>query len=83
MTEDLDRDVDALREWISGAWRQLADSSLTVFDRREVRNTMKEAEIALRIALKRMEQRRRTQRQAHISVSDVRSIDFRILQLEA
>lgn len=38
MAETLDEDVHALKEWLRGTWRQLADPSLTSFDRREIRN---------------------------------------------
>jgi hypothetical protein len=83
MTETLDQDVDALRELISGAWRQLADPSATVLDRREVRNSMKEAEIALRAVLKRIADSERARGDAHALVWNVRNLDFRILRLEA
>ena len=54
MADTLDQDVTALKDWLSGAWRYLADTSLTSFDRREIRNYMKDADIALRAGLNRM-----------------------------
>jgi hypothetical protein len=57
MSETLDQDVAALTAWLRGAWRYLADPSLTPFDRREIRNCMKEAEVALSAGLKRIAHR--------------------------
>ena len=83
MTEALDRNVDALNGFISGAWRRLADSSLTTFDRRELRNSMKEAEVALKAALERIAEGQRARRHANSLIPDARIPDFRILRLEA
>jgi hypothetical protein len=51
--EILDQDIRALQEWLRGAWRQLADPSLTPFGRRELRNQMKQYNADLRAHLKR------------------------------
>jgi len=83
MAETLDEDVQALKEWFRGAWRRLADPSLTSFDRREIRNYMKEAEIALNAGLKRITSRERTRREAETVVLRGRNLDFRILKLDA
>ena len=48
MGDALEQDVQALKEWLRSAWHQLAQPSMTRFDRQELRNYMKEAEIALR-----------------------------------
>ena len=48
MGDALEQDVQALKDWLRGAWHQLAQPSMTRFDRQELRNYMKEAEIALR-----------------------------------
>jgi hypothetical protein len=53
MGDTLDQDVQALKEWLRSAWRQLAQPSMNPFDRRELRNYMREAEAALQIAYKR------------------------------
>ena len=53
MGDALDHDVQALKEWLRSAWRQLAQPSMTRSDRRELRTCMREAEAALQIAYKR------------------------------
>jgi hypothetical protein len=83
MAQTLDEDVLALSGWIRGAWRCLADPSLTSFDRREIRNYMKDAEIALHTGLKQISERERARREAERLVSADRQLDFRILRLDA
>jgi len=83
MAEFLDRDVRALKEMVRETWRRLADPSLTSFDRREYRNHLTDAEIALRAGLKRMADRERARREADkVVVSGGRRLDFRILKLD-
>jgi hypothetical protein len=53
--------VHALHVWVNGAWRQLADTSLSTFDRRELRNQMKLSEAELRIYFERRAERLRVQ----------------------
>jgi hypothetical protein len=48
MGDAIEQDVQALKEWLRSAWHRLAQPSMTRFDRQELRNYMKEAEIALR-----------------------------------
>jgi hypothetical protein len=50
-----DRDIRALQEWLRTAWRQLGDHSLTTFDRRELRNQMKQCSADLKAHLERLE----------------------------
>ena len=50
-----DRDIRALQEWLRTAWRQLSDHSLTTFDRRELRNQMKQCSADLKAHLARLE----------------------------
>jgi hypothetical protein len=50
-----DRDIRALQEWLRRAWRQLGESSLTTFDRRELRNQMKQCSADLKAHLARAE----------------------------
>ena len=50
-----DRDIRALQEWLRTAWRQLSDHSLTTFDRRELRNQMKQCSADLKAHLERLE----------------------------
>lgn len=80
MAETLDQDVYVLKEWLRRAWRCLADPTLTPFERREMRNYMKEAGVALRSGLKQVATREGSRREAVIDVLAVR--DFRILQLD-
>jgi len=53
--EIFDRDIRALQEWLRSAWRQLGDHSLTTFDRRELRNQMKQCSADLKAYLERLE----------------------------
>ena len=54
MTEPdvLSRDIDALMAEQQDAWRELASPTLTTFDRREIRNRIRQGEIELRDCLK-------------------------------
>lgn len=81
MADTLDHDVDALKQWLRSAWRYLADPSLTVFERRELRNYMKEADAALRAGLRRTLDRERERRDAMMARVG-RRVEFRILRLE-
>jgi len=40
--------IHTLQRWLKAAWRRLGDPALTTFERRELRNQMKEADAALR-----------------------------------
>ena len=52
MTEpDIQNQIATLQGWLAGAWRRLGDPSLTAFDKRELRNQMKQADVALRRCL--------------------------------
>jgi len=51
--EVLDPDIHAMQQWLRAAWRQLGDSSLTTFSRRELRNQMKQCSADLRERLQR------------------------------
>jgi hypothetical protein len=82
MSDNLDHDVRALKEWLQGAWRFLADPSSTRFDRREIRNHMREADVALRVGLKTIASRKRARRGAEKGTTG-RRLDFRILKLDA
>jgi hypothetical protein len=43
--------IATLQRWLAAAWRRLGDPALTPFDRRELRNQMKQADAALRQCL--------------------------------
>lgn len=83
MADILDQDISALKEWLRRAWRCLADPSLTPFERRELRNYMKEADVALRSGLKRIAARELSRREAARDIRTGRRPVFRILQLNA
>jgi hypothetical protein len=81
MADALDQDVQALRNWLRDAWRYLAHNpSLTPFDRREFRNSMKQVESTLRAAIRQLAAEERARRQSLLSPSDsVLKPDFRAL----
>ena len=52
MTEpEIQNHIATLQGWLAGAWRRLGDPALTVFDKRELRNQMKQADASLRRCL--------------------------------
>ena len=52
MTEpEIQNQIATLQRWLAAAWRRLADPALTAFDKRELRNQMKQADLALRQCL--------------------------------
>jgi hypothetical protein len=53
----LDCKIHELKEVQRTAWRQLADSSLTTFERREVRNQIRQSDNELRQYLQMMSER--------------------------
>lgn len=82
MTEPdiLSRKIRELKEWQTVAWRRVADPMTTAFERREVRNHIKESDGELRYYLGMMTERLRFQARA---VEDVGNsfarIKFRLL----
>jgi hypothetical protein len=82
MIERLDQDIRESKDRLQAAWRRLADPSLTPFDRRELRNYMKEAELALSAGLKCIGDRELARREAAKTTTKPR-LDFRIIQLTA
>jgi len=83
MANTLDQDAHALKEWLRVAWRYLADSSLTSFERRELRNYMKDAGYALSSGLKKAAAQDRARREAENVILGGRQFDFRILRVDA
>jgi hypothetical protein len=57
MSDTLDQDVQALKEWLAQAWRYLAQPSLTRFERQEMRNQMRLADAKLRAGLQKIASR--------------------------
>jgi len=43
--------IHTLQRWLAAAWRRLGDPALTTFEKRELRNQMKQADGALRKCL--------------------------------
>ena len=82
MTEPdvLSRDIDALKALQRDAWRQLASPSLTMFDRREIRNRIRQSETELRNNLKMMSERLRYRpRPVEVAGDSLPKLDFRFL----
>ena len=82
MTEPdvLSRDIDALKAMQRDGWRELASPALTMFDRREIRNRIRQSEIELRNYLKMMSERLRFRpRPVEVVGDSVPKLDFRFL----
>ncbi len=56
---------------------------MTAYERREIRNYMKEAETALRVGLKRIADQEAVKRETRKTILPNRRLEFRILQLDA
>jgi hypothetical protein len=56
--------ITELKEWQRLAWRRIADPLLTAFERREIRNHIKESDEELRRCLAIMSERLRFQARA-------------------
>lgn len=76
----LSRKIHELKDWQTVAWRRIADPLVTAFERREIRNHIKESDVELRRCLGMMSDRLRFQ--AHV-VEDVgdsfANLKFRLL----
>lgn len=82
MTEPdiLSRKIRELRDWQTVAWRRVADPLLTTFERREIRNHIKESNAELRGYLGMMSDRLRFQVSAAEEVGDsLAKLKFRLL----
>jgi hypothetical protein len=81
MTEPdvLSIEITALMAQQRVAWRELASPSLTQFDRRELRNRIKQGELELRDFLKtRTEQLRFRPRLVEAPADNLANIEFRL-----
>jgi hypothetical protein len=79
----LDRKIYELKEVQRAAWRQLADSSLTTFERREVRNQIRLSNNDLRQYLQMMSERLRFRvRPDEESAGGFGKPDLRLLNLD-
>jgi hypothetical protein len=81
MADALDQDVQALKAWLRTAWCYLADPALTDFERRELRNYMKEADAALRTGLQKLAVTERVRRERENNCPQVGMPDFRIFKM--
>lgn len=82
MTEPdiLSRKIHELKDWQTVAWRRVADPLLTAFERREIRNHIKESNGELRHYLGMMSDRLRFKARAVEDVGDsLASLKFRLL----
>src|SRR4029077_11299054 len=82
MTEPdvLSRDIDALKELQRDAWRELASPTLTIFDRREIRNRVRQSEAELRSHLTLMSERLRFRpRPVEVVIDSLANLNFRLL----
>jgi len=76
----LSRKIHELKDWQTVAWRRVADPLLTAFERREIRNHIKESDRLLRRYLGMMSDRLRFQARAVEDVGDsLASLKFRLL----
>jgi hypothetical protein len=72
--------IHELKEWQRVAWRRIADPLLTAFERREIRNHIKESGEELRRCLAMMSERLRFQSRAVEDAGDsLLQLKFRLL----
>jgi hypothetical protein len=78
----LSRKIDGLKEWQALAWRRIADPLITPYERREIRNHIKESNSALAHCLKVMSERLRFHPRAVEDVRDtsLTELDFLLLR---
>jgi len=82
MTEPdiLSRKIRELKDWQTVAWRRIADPLLTTFERREIRNHLKESDAELRRCLAMMSERLRFRPGPVEEVGDsLAELQFRVL----
>ena len=84
VADSLDQDVQALKEWLRGAWRYLAEPSTTRFERQQLRNYIKEADAALRAGLQKIAAREKARQESYEAFRGRRTLpDFHILDFKA
>ncbi len=81
--EVLEREVGGLKELLRVAWSDLANPSLTAFERREARNQIKQLTAELRRYLQTVEAERRGFRQQSLDQNDGPRFDRPKLRLLA
>jgi hypothetical protein len=76
----LSRKIQELKDLQTVAWRRVADPLITAFERREIRNHIRESDEELRRCLGMMSDRLRFQARAVEDVGDsLASLKFRLL----
>jgi hypothetical protein len=77
----LSRNIHGLKQLQRAAWRNLADPALTIFERREIRNEIKQSDAELRSYLEMMSDRSRfRERPVESGVADgFGKLEFRLL----
>ena len=76
----LSRKIGELKDWQTVAWRRIADPSVTRFERREIRNHIKQSDDELRRYLAMMSERVRFRARAVDEVGDIfTKLRFRLL----
>jgi hypothetical protein len=83
VTDTLDQDVQALKEWLRQAWRYLAQPSLTRFAQKEMRQQMKLVDGKLRIALQKVAARDRIAKVGKADHLRPPRPDWRLLNIDA
>jgi hypothetical protein len=78
-TDDLNRDIKALKELLKIAWQDLASKSLTPYEFREKRNEMDRCAAELRGLLNALEAERRQSRARFQAQSEPRVVRLRLL----
>jgi hypothetical protein len=78
-TDDVDRDIKALKELLKIAWRDLASKSLTPYEFREKRNEMDRCAAELRGLLNALEAERRESRARFHAHSEPKVVQLRLL----
>ena len=76
----LSRKIRELRDWQTVAWRRIANPMITAFERREIRNHLKESDAELRRYLAMMSERLRFRAGPAEEVGDsLAQLKFRLL----
>ena len=82
MADTLERDVQALKEWLRQAWSYLAHPSLTRFERQEIRNQIKQTDAELKKCLQLIAAQNQARRVSQrSSARPAARPDFRILNI--
>ena len=72
--------IHELKDWQTVAWRRVADPFVTAFERREIRNHLRDSEVELRRYLGMMSDRLRAQvRPAEVVGDSLANLKFRLL----